>query len=276
MSKILVAGPWIGEFGWELFGWQGYIRAISKNYVRTICISRPGHGVLYTDFAEFVAFDPEVDSSTMWMAQDKPRVESKIYYPSYMTDLKNNPDVEWLEPGEVYQKQWLTLRPGAPPHKFIKFGTEKREVGFDVLIHARATEKLGTAIKNWPVDNYKSLVDRFPHLKFASIGTLKGAHHIPGTIDRRGLPLVMLVDTIASSQIMIGPTAGPLHLSALCETESIVWTGYKRSVLRHETLWNPFNVNVIVMSPGGDPWDNGIAWQPTTTDVQKCLEVMLN
>ena len=84
MSKILVAGPWIGEFGWELFGWQGYIRAISKNYVRTICISRPGHGVLYTDFAEFVAFDPEVDSSTMWMAQDKPRVESKIYYPSYI------------------------------------------------------------------------------------------------------------------------------------------------------------------------------------------------
>ena len=30
--KTLIAGPWVGEFGWELAAWQGYIRALSKNF----------------------------------------------------------------------------------------------------------------------------------------------------------------------------------------------------------------------------------------------------
>ena len=29
--KRLIAGPWVGEFGWELFAWQGYIRALSRH-----------------------------------------------------------------------------------------------------------------------------------------------------------------------------------------------------------------------------------------------------
>ncbi len=35
-EKLLLAGPWVGEFGWELFCWQGHLRRISKNYNKTI------------------------------------------------------------------------------------------------------------------------------------------------------------------------------------------------------------------------------------------------
>ena len=36
--KILLAGPWVGEFGWELFCWQGFLRKLSKQYDKVITI----------------------------------------------------------------------------------------------------------------------------------------------------------------------------------------------------------------------------------------------
>ena len=43
----LIAGPWVGEFGWELFAWQGYIRALSRNFEQTTIIARPGAKPIY-------------------------------------------------------------------------------------------------------------------------------------------------------------------------------------------------------------------------------------
>ena len=58
MSKLIV-GPWVGEFGWELYAWQGYIRALSRNFEHTTIISRPGSEALYSDFCDkFVPWSP--------------------------------------------------------------------------------------------------------------------------------------------------------------------------------------------------------------------------
>lgn len=51
-EKVLVAGPWVGEFGWELFTWQGYIRSLSEKFDKTIVLSRPSSKFLYTDFCD--------------------------------------------------------------------------------------------------------------------------------------------------------------------------------------------------------------------------------
>ena len=37
-KKTLIAGPWVGEFGWELFAWHGYVRTLAKQYDRIIII----------------------------------------------------------------------------------------------------------------------------------------------------------------------------------------------------------------------------------------------
>ena len=49
-SKHLLAGPWVGEFGWELFAWQAYIRSLSRHYDKTTIICRPTSHSIYTDF----------------------------------------------------------------------------------------------------------------------------------------------------------------------------------------------------------------------------------
>lgn len=41
-SKVLF-GPWIGEFGYELFRWQGHLRALSEKHSESIVICRSGH-----------------------------------------------------------------------------------------------------------------------------------------------------------------------------------------------------------------------------------------
>ena len=35
-SDHLIAGPFLGEFGWELMQWQGYLRQLAKFYKREI------------------------------------------------------------------------------------------------------------------------------------------------------------------------------------------------------------------------------------------------
>ena len=55
-ETVLVAGPWIGEFGWELFCWQGYIREMSKYYDKVVCVSSRNSEFLYSDYCDtFVA-----------------------------------------------------------------------------------------------------------------------------------------------------------------------------------------------------------------------------
>jgi len=49
----LYVEPFLGEFGWELFGWQSILRAMSDVYsIRVWC--KPGHNYLYRDFAQAV------------------------------------------------------------------------------------------------------------------------------------------------------------------------------------------------------------------------------
>src|SRR3954469_497149 len=56
--NTLLAGPWIGELGWELFCWQAHVRKVSENYDKTIVLCKKGHEFLYSDFTDnFVTFE---------------------------------------------------------------------------------------------------------------------------------------------------------------------------------------------------------------------------
>ena len=51
-KKMLIAGPWVGEFGWELFCWQGVVRKASKDYDAICIIARPGKQAMYIDILD--------------------------------------------------------------------------------------------------------------------------------------------------------------------------------------------------------------------------------
>ena len=45
--RVLVAGPYVGEFGHELMEWQAWVRALAPRYSEVHVLAYPGRDVLY-------------------------------------------------------------------------------------------------------------------------------------------------------------------------------------------------------------------------------------
>ena len=143
---------------------------------------------------------------------------------------------------------------------------------YDILYHARTIDKYSSDRINYPKEDWIELLSHYKNLKVAAIGTLDGADWFEGTTDLRDNPLDVLCNTMASSKMIIGPSSGPMHLAALCALPTVVWSGYARSRPRYETIWNPFETPVTVISPDDDPWGQKKEWQPNAADIHNAIE----
>jgi hypothetical protein len=249
MIKIL-AKPWVGEFGWELFGWQAYLRTIAKSNELIVCVKK-GKEALYQDFAHKIIlcnFDTSDENL-------------------YMGNVTNYDDSHYNEHPEQYKHQ-LLIDPLDPfsyffvPPTFISYGIASQEKKYDILYHARTTTKLATGIRNWSTKKWEELLSKFSGKSVAAIGTQDESEHIAGD-DLRGIPLSELVDFLSSSTVLIGPSSGPMHLGALCGIPQVVWTQsvYAPAIKgtnkdRYETIWNPFNIDVQVIEQ--NDWDPSV------------------
>jgi hypothetical protein len=63
IKKTVFFGPFLGEFGWELLYWQGWVRKMCqteyKNYDKIVC-SFPGRHPLYTEANRFIPLPKEI------------------------------------------------------------------------------------------------------------------------------------------------------------------------------------------------------------------------
>lgn len=263
-------GPFIGEFGWELFGWQGYLRTLRnlKN-VKIIVACQPGHEYLYSDFADTIRlFFPHSGAPDMY------RRPGFIKPDNMLAELFHN---HW-ESGNLVlypptNQSQLFLKEVFPI--YIQFGKYRKvPIAYDVLFHARSTNKLETGYRNWSNDNWRELFKMLTEqgLKIGSIGTRAGAENIPGTYDLRDLPLEELCSIIRYSKVVAGPSSGPMHLASLCKTPHVVWSAKNTVKIhdnreRYEKLWNPLKTSVAVIDNEG--------WQPAVETVYNSVMEMI-
>ena len=248
----LIAGPWVGEFGWELFGWQGVIRALAPQYDKVTIYGRPGNQYLYEDFMdEYIEHIPEYNEPNMWMNK-----KCKFTLP------KHHKNVCWIKP------QQLTGIDNAPEQIIQPYGQQGTNRNIELIYHARDISKYGSDYINWSKDNWEKLLERYSNV--ICIGTKEGSLYAGGE-DMRGASLKETCDLLSQSKVLVGPSSGPMHLGSLCRTPHVVWSGYIRSKDRYETIWNPLGTPVKTMCPASSPWDNGIIWHPEPQDV--ALEV---
>jgi len=255
--KILLAGPWVGEFGWELFCWQGYVRKMSKLFDKTIIIGRPGNEYIYEDFCdEYVEFNPESYKTDAWKCYDCKDPKDVIKNISHTVFLSGNFDIgmRYTHNGVVDTKKLFFTE-----QEFYKYDY-KTENGFDVIFHCR--NKSTGSERNWGKSEWEKLYDLLPkNLKIACIGN-EESFYIEGTENLRGIELKELVGILNSSKIIVGPSSGPMHLSSLCGMKHLVWsTEYNR--IRYEKDWNPFNTEVIFYADGG--------WDPNPYDIKEII-----
>jgi len=254
-SKILLAGPWIGEFGWELFCWQGHIRRLSKEYDKTIVIGRPGHGILYSDFAdEYIEFDPESYLTNGWRCNGSKSSIELVNSIEYTTYIDGQFDI-----GMNYTGDTLNDRRGLfYKQKYYEYKTEGSSK-YDIIFHAR--NKKSGDIRNWSEGNWNELSNELKGYKIASIGN-EESFHIEGTDDLRTISLSELVGVMSNSKLIVGPSSGPMHLASLCGLKHLVWSE-EFNRLRYEKYWNPFNTDVIFYNEGG--------WNPKVEDIRKMV-----
>lgn len=252
----IFAGPFIGEFGWELFGWQGYLRSWSTNSQDEIYIAaRPGHEVLYADFAtKFIPY--EVKGTQTCFAKCDDWIDDRI-------------EEKYMEVGDNHVPStinWKNIKP-----TYIRFGTDRARDRYDMIVHARFTDKHGTGCRDWPIDKWKELISMLNPGRVASIGSKNASLHVPSTTDLRGVPLSTVVNILASSKILLGPSSGPMHLGSLCGIPHVVWSDNKKWAMknkdRYEIVWNPLKTPVIFIEKED--------WQPDVTTVRNTVVRMM-
>jgi len=248
-EKTLLAGPWLGEFGWECFAWQGYVRALSRNFDKTIVISRPNSKGLYEDFAdEFYGHIPPnelADSFFMYNVDTKECLKKTIKQNQISTSKNTT--------------LFLPRRLGLPPHthytesvsvgkytiipEYIRFGI-KKESPYDYIFHIRSRGLRKE--DNWSLENWKKFKSLLGDKKIACVGTKEEAGWVEGTDDLRSIELGELLVLLRNTKYIFGPSSGVMHLSSLCKIPHVVWS-LPQNKIRYEQNWNPLNTQVLFL-----------------------------
>ena len=90
-----------------------------------------------------------------------------------------------------------------------------------------------------------------------SIGLRSETLDLQNVQEFREQGLDRLMNIMASAQIVVGPSSGPMHLASLCGTPHLVWTDRRTYAMRktsrekYETWWNPFHTPVTILDDEG-------------------------
>lgn len=237
--KTLLAGPWIGEFGWEIIKWVPFLRKYISNryYDKVFVFTRESSFPLYLDLGvELIPHECTGDTKIYVCNNTSPEVPSAV--------------LEYLDPDEVLIPSEGSMYGPPERYSYYMYG-EKKDLGCDIIAHARDTGKTGSYRKNWKRDNWDLLVQKLQAngRRISFIGSPESSYCSPGGEDLRGLSLSIIMNVLRSSNLCIGPSSGPMHLASCCGCPHIVWgdsrlwnSGNVKSNLeeRYKVLWNPF------------------------------------
>ena len=247
-NKTLIAGPWVGEFGWELFAWQGYIRSLARNFDKTVIISRTLSKELYSDFCdEFYSFDKITGLADSFFMHD---MDLSTAFKSVIQEnnipLKNTtvcfPRRIGFPPETHYEEQInfgdISVKP-----KYITFG-KKNDIKYDYVFHIRNRQLRKE--DNWSIENWKKLAKSLNSDRIVCVGTKRESGWLEGTIDARDKNLKEVFDILRNTKCAFGPSSGPMHLASLCGCPHIVWSK-KENRTRYKVNWNPLQTPVLFL-----------------------------
>lgn len=266
----LFAGPWIGEFGWELFSWQGFLRKMAKDYEHVIVACRTGHDLLYADFAdEIVHYDEAGFETDMWnersstgpLSARRTAYQMALYYCGPNTKVVQH---------DTYKSRWWLDEPWNVRQELMQFNqTLHGNVHFDVLMIVRDTEKCNTGFRNWPHGHARRFVRclRELGLSVACVGKSESARCVEHAVDLRDIDLKTLAGHMNCASVIVGPQCGATHFATLCGLPQVCWQTNPEHATRMERDWNPFKVPVITMSSSESYWRQRLMWTPELTNI---------
>jgi len=256
-KRLLIAGPYVGELGWEIGNWMPHVRWTAENegWDAVHAITTPGRAGLYgwADSVAEVPFggeawrasnllqDPPDEVRAEWeglvaAASEQVVAASELWgevghrCPTLSSRTVNYKDARTavrLEPeGRLYEKWRGRLAGPAPvvvlPVRMLRRGSRKNT---DWALHSRIAEAL-RAIGLFPVT--------------VGLADATGAiPHLPGACWLNETTLADLVAIYSLAACVVGPSTGTMHLAAATGTPHVTWGGDREVVrTRYLRTWN--------------------------------------
>lgn len=277
--KILVAGAWIGEFGWELMTWIPHLRSVSNRYEKIIVICKSGHEYLYEFADDFVNFDCSNEAGNQWLNHTfKEKADKCGAYHAILNGWKINQktDTDWINPQTVYNyrvkthKDWLT---GLQPQEFIEYGELRNESKEPYIVfNVRNRSSWDSAFRNWDIKEAQRLAERFPDTRVVCIGSREESLTLPNACDLRGQSAGVVANTLRNASVFVSSINGATHFATLCGCPQVAWVTKPDHSHRLKKLWNPFNTPTkVFVSPKGY-WKNRIYWTPEIDQLENAVK----
>jgi hypothetical protein len=243
--RILVAGPYVGEFGHELMDWQPWVRAQIARHQEVHVITYPGRDYLYPG-CQVHYHNVALETAGYKHGRFSPtELAALARKKAAELGLKNYDLMTPLHICTSYHQRWLL------PAKFELLGQLPNGGQIcDVAFHFRQVKKEGPdQSRNYPLESCDRLVKfcRAQGLSFFCIGHPRYSHCPAGVADRRTEDLAASVAAIRSARLLAGELSGPMHLAQLSGTPILIWApGQWR--LDNCQRWNFFRVPTYIVS----------------------------
>ena len=243
--RILVAGPYVGEFGHELMDWQPWVRAQVPRHDEVHVITYPGRDYLYPG-CRVHYHDVPLEKAGYRHGRLTPRqIREMAHNKAAELGLKNYDLMTAQHICTSYHQKFLL------PAKFELLGSPAdAEKIRDLAFHFRQVKKEGPdQTRNYPQAMCDRLVElcRAQNLNFFCIGHPKYAYCPAGVEDRRSEDLAASVAAIRSARLLTGELSGPMHLAQLSGTPILIWADGQWRLNGCER-WNYFRVPTYVVA----------------------------
>jgi hypothetical protein len=243
--RVLVAGPYVGEFGHELMDWQPWVRAQVGRYEAVHVITYPGRDYLYPG-CKVHYHDVALETAGYKHGRFSPaQLEAMARKKAAELGLKKYDLMTALHLCTHYHQRFLL------PAKYKRLGQpcapgEMRDVAF----HFRQVNKAGPdQSRNYPLALCDRVVElcRAQGLSFFCIGHPRYAYCPAGVEDRRTEDLAASVAALRSARLLAGELSGPMHLAQLCGTPILIWADGQWRLDNCER-WNVFRVPTYIVA----------------------------
>jgi hypothetical protein len=243
--RILVAGPYVGEFGHELMDWQPWVRAQIARHDEVHVITYPGRDYLYPG-CQVHYHDMQLETAGYKHGRFNPaQLEEMARKKAAELGLKNYDLMTARNVCTSYHQRFLL------PAKFELLGQPPAaEKIRDIAFHFRQVKKDGPdQSRNYPLELCDRVVDlcRAQGLSFFCVGHPRYSYCPDGVEDRRSEDLATSVAAICSARLLAGELSGPMHLAQLCGGPILIWApGQWR--LDNCERWNVFRVPTYIVT----------------------------
>jgi hypothetical protein len=241
--RILVAGPFVGEFGHELMEWQSVIRARVPHYREVHVITYPGRDYLYHG-CHVHYHDVRFDKAGYGHGRLSPHeLKQRAHETARRLGLENYDVLTSQHVCTRHHRRFIWREQFIPFHE-PPAGGQSRDLAF----HFRHIHKAGPdTMKNYPTDMADRLVElcRASGYRVCCVGHPEHSYCPPATEDLRSVNLRDTVAAISSATAVVGENSGPMHLANLCNKPTIIWAAAQWRI-DYSLRWNYFHVPIFV------------------------------